>query len=82
MRKKEAKRKLQEMHHGGGDEEPEMKKSKFTSIKAGSNSEAEERTIFVGNLPITVKRPTLQKLFSKFGDIDSVRIRSAVSYIL
>lgn len=34
------------------------------------------RTIFVGNLPLKVKKKTLIKEFIKFGEIDSVRIRS------
>ncbi|KAK8520734.1 hypothetical protein V6N12_004662 [Hibiscus sabdariffa] len=34
------------------------------------------RTVFVGNLPIKVKKKVLIKEFSKFGDIESVRIRS------
>ncbi|XP_027360267.1 RNA-binding protein 34 isoform X2 [Abrus precatorius] len=34
------------------------------------------RTIFVGNLPLKVKKKTLLKEFKKFGEVDSVRIRS------
>ncbi|WOG90083.1 hypothetical protein DCAR_0209324 [Daucus carota subsp. sativus] len=34
------------------------------------------RTVFVGNLPLKVKKKTLLKEFSQFGEIDSVRIRS------
>ncbi|OMO77333.1 hypothetical protein CCACVL1_15074 [Corchorus capsularis] len=34
------------------------------------------RTVFVGNLPIKVKKKVLIKEFSKFGEIESVRIRS------
>jgi nucleolar protein 12 len=34
------------------------------------------RTVFVGNLPLKVKKKTLIKEFSKFGDVESVRIRS------
>ncbi|KAK8657979.1 hypothetical protein V6N13_036195 [Hibiscus sabdariffa] len=34
------------------------------------------RTVFVGNLPIKVKKKVLMKEFSKFGEIESVRIRS------
>ncbi|XVF52002.1 hypothetical protein PTKIN_Ptkin04bG0230300 [Pterospermum kingtungense] len=34
------------------------------------------RTVFVGNLPIKVKKKLLIKEFSKFGEIESVRIRS------
>ncbi|KAM7258925.1 hypothetical protein ACFE04_014666 [Oxalis oulophora] len=34
------------------------------------------RTVFVGNLPVKVKKKVLIKEFSKFGEIESVRIRS------
>ncbi|XP_062073581.1 uncharacterized protein LOC133777845 [Humulus lupulus] len=34
------------------------------------------RTVFVGNLPLTVKKKALIKEFTKFGEVDSVRIRS------
>ncbi|KAJ7943844.1 RNA-binding protein 34 [Quillaja saponaria] len=34
------------------------------------------RTIFVGNLPLKLKKKTLLKEFSKFGEVESVRIRS------
>lgn len=34
------------------------------------------RTVFVGNLPLTVKKKPLIKEFSKFGEVESVRIRS------
>lgn len=34
------------------------------------------RTLFVGNLPLKVKKKALMKMFSQFGEIESVRIRS------
>lgn len=34
------------------------------------------RTVFVGNLPLKVKKKTLAKEFSKFGEVESVRVRS------
>lgn len=34
------------------------------------------RTVFVGNLPLKVKKKALLKEFSQFGDVESVRIRS------
>ncbi|KAG1684010.1 RNA-binding protein 34 [Nymphon striatum] len=76
IRKKEAKRKLREEETEEIDE-MENKKMKFSHQKAGNDPEADERTIFVGNLPITVKRPELKKYFSKIGLIESVRLRSA-----
>ncbi|KAF8117173.1 hypothetical protein N665_0012s0177 [Sinapis alba] len=34
------------------------------------------RTVFVGNLPLKVKKKLILKEFSKFGEVESVRIRS------
>lgn len=34
------------------------------------------RTVFVGNLPMKVKKKALMKEFSQFGEIESVRVRS------
>ncbi|KAG1362027.1 RNA-binding protein 34 [Cocos nucifera] len=34
------------------------------------------RTVFVGNLPVKTKRKTLLKEFERFGEVESVRIRS------
>ncbi|CAH9120139.1 unnamed protein product [Cuscuta europaea] len=34
------------------------------------------RTIFVGNIPLKLKKKTLSKEFSKFGEIESIRFRS------
>ncbi|KAJ4829390.1 hypothetical protein Tsubulata_014533 [Turnera subulata] len=34
------------------------------------------RTVFVGNLPLKVKKKALLKEFSRFGEVESVRIRS------
>ncbi|OWM64158.1 RNA-binding protein 34 [Punica granatum] len=34
------------------------------------------RTVFVGNLPLKMKKKALLKEFSKFGEVESVRIRS------
>ncbi|TQD86362.1 hypothetical protein C1H46_028120 [Malus baccata] len=34
------------------------------------------RTVFVGNLPLKVKKKALMKEFAKFGEVESVRIRS------
>ncbi|GMJ06032.1 hypothetical protein like AT5G46840 [Hibiscus trionum] len=45
--------------------------------KEGFDDESKlSRTVFVGNLPIKVKKKVLMKEFSKFGEIESVRIRS------
>uniref|UniRef100_A0A6B2L772 RRM domain-containing protein n=1 Tax=Arcella intermedia TaxID=1963864 RepID=A0A6B2L772_9EUKA len=45
-------------------------------LKLGETPEMrEKRTIFVGNVPLNIKKKKLVKLFKKYGEIDSVRIR-------
>lgn len=40
--------------------------------------EREKRTVFVGNVPVNVKKPDMKKLFKTYGDIESIRFRSVV----
>mmetsp|Transcript_20871 Transcript_20871/g.51746 ORF Transcript_20871/g.51746 Transcript_20871/m.51746 type:complete len:388 (+) Transcript_20871:124-1287(+) len=47
-----------------------------TTTKQGESLEDEERTIFVGNLPLATTRRTLASLFRECGPIASCRIRS------
>ncbi|KAF8032552.1 hypothetical protein BT93_D1455 [Corymbia citriodora subsp. variegata] len=45
--------------------------------KDGYDDESKlSRTVFVGNLPLKMKKKTLMKEFSKFGEVESARIRS------
>ncbi|KAJ8633863.1 hypothetical protein MRB53_027199 [Persea americana] len=45
--------------------------------KEGFDDESKlQRTVFVGNLPLKMKRKALLKEFKQFGEIESVRIRS------
>lgn len=37
------------------------------------------RTIFVGNAPLSSTRKEIKKLFSKFGVVESVRLRSVIA---
>lgn len=41
-----------------------------------TNPDREERTIFVGNLPISTTRKTLERIFRSCGKIESTRLRS------
>jgi len=41
------------------------------------NPETEARTVFVGNLPSSMKKKTLKQLFSKVGTVETVRFRGA-----
>eukprot|EP00892_Ulva_mutabilis_P007239 jgi/Ulvmu1/4888/UM020_0174.1 len=56
-----------------------------THLKRSSNSEkhnevedpaATKRTVFVGNVPADTKKSSLKALFSKYGTIETVRLRS------
>ncbi|PSR93554.1 Nucleolar protein [Actinidia chinensis var. chinensis] len=49
----------------------------LVALKEGFDDEAKLlRTVFVGNLPLKVKKKALLKEFSQFGEVESVRIRS------
>jgi len=39
--------------------------------------EQEGRTVFVGNLPLTTEKKTLKNIFSEYGNIETIRFRSA-----
>ena len=60
-----------------------LKTDKLAQVKHEDTKERvideqkEKRTIFVGNLPAKVKKPSLKKLFSKFGKIETIRLRCA-----
>lgn len=53
--------------------------------KREEEKEKNERTLFVGNLPVsTIQKAEykeLKKTFSKYGNIESIRFRSVVSHI-
>lgn len=60
-------------------------KRKAKDVVASESKEEDEgfddeskllRTVFVGNLPVKIKKKVLTKEFEKFGEIESVRIRS------
>uniref|UniRef100_A0A146KSP7 RNA-binding protein 34 n=1 Tax=Lygus hesperus TaxID=30085 RepID=A0A146KSP7_LYGHE len=56
-----------------GDSSDEEEKNKAKLPKR--DLEREARTVFVGNLPCSVKKMKLKKWFSKFGEVESVRLR-------
>jgi RNA recognition motif-containing protein len=45
-------------------------------VTEASKKEKDERTIFVGNIPISCSTDKLSKLFSEYGAIESIRLRS------
>ena len=73
------------------DDESQAKKAKEVKLKTDKmaqvkhedtkdrivDEEKEKRTVFVGNLPVKVKKPSLKKIFSKFGKIETIRFRCA-----
>ncbi|KAJ0240625.1 hypothetical protein HA466_0222250 [Hirschfeldia incana] len=77
--------------YGNAEEEVKEKKKVGEKRKKGDEEAAETmvvskegfddeskllRTVFVGNLPLKVKKKLILKEFSKFGEVESVRIRS------
>ncbi|KAJ5067959.1 RNA-binding protein [Anaeramoeba ignava] len=44
--------------------------------------EINQRTIFIGNLPVEIKKKKLEKIFKEFGKIESIRFRSTAFEIL
>ncbi|XP_078128006.1 RNA-binding protein 34 [Sander vitreus] len=64
----------------GGESEAEQWVMKRQRLKARKEEEAmkRKRTVFVGNLPISCTRKTLQSLFRDKGSIESIRFRSVV----
>ena len=45
-------------------------------IKQFDDEEKLKRTVFIGNLPLNVKKKALVKQFSQYGPIESARLRS------
>ena len=68
--KKRKKKKTKTGSDSGGDTEDTSKND------PEKDKDAEERTIFVGNLPLTTTRKTLAALFRDCGPVASCRIRS------
>ncbi|MFS7914568.1 putative RNA recognition motif domain, nucleotide-binding alpha-beta plait domain superfamily [Helianthus anomalus] len=86
-KKAEVEAEYEERKYGGVDLELEKdegvkgkigeKRKGVDVLKEGFDDEEKlSRTVFVGNLPLKVKKKALLKEFSQFGEIESVRIRS------
>lgn len=56
--------------------EPEVKEPAFPKLTAEEQLAVDKRTVFIGNLPVGLKRKQLRKLFDEFGKIESLRFRS------
>ncbi|XP_059188973.1 RNA-binding protein 34 [Centropristis striata] len=63
-----------------GENDAEQWVMKRQKLKARKEEEAikKNRTVFVGNLPVSCTRKTLQRLFKDKGSIESIRFRSVV----
>ncbi|XP_070557126.1 RNA-binding protein 34-like [Ptychodera flava] len=60
------------------DDEIGFAKHKEKKVKPSPrNQEQDSRTIFVGNVPVSITKKDIMKLFGKFGEIESMRLRSA-----
>ncbi|XP_076898410.1 uncharacterized protein LOC143551964 [Bidens hawaiensis] len=84
-KKAEIEAEYEERKYGGV--ELELNKDEGVKVKTGEkkdvvpkegfdDDEKLSRTVFVGNLPLKVKKKALMKEFNQFGEIESVRIRS------
>eukprot|EP00112_Aurelia_sp_Birch-Aquarium-sp1_P006729 Seg1737.5 transcript_id=Seg1737.5/GoldUCD/mRNA.D3Y31 product="RNA-binding protein 34" protein_id=Seg1737.5/GoldUCD/D3Y31 len=69
---------------GTSSSEPSRKKQRENKKKfktedgtvKGDDPERLSRTIFVGNIPISATRKDLKKFFTKYGEVENVRLRS------
>ncbi|KAD5508367.1 hypothetical protein R6Q59_031040 [Mikania micrantha] len=59
-----------------GKKRKELDKSEVVPKEGFDDEEKLSRTVFVGNLPLKVKKKALLREFNRFGEIESVRIRS------
>lgn len=60
------------------EDEKDKPAKKQKKAKIEESPERLERTLFVGNLALTVTKKTLRKVFNKFGELDTLRLRSFV----
>ncbi|XP_076957896.1 nucleolar protein 12-like [Bidens hawaiensis] len=84
-KKAEIEAEYEERKYGGVD--LELNKDEGMKVKIGEkkdvvpkegfdDDEKLSRTVFIGNLPLKVRKKALMKEFNQFGEIESVRIRS------
>ncbi|KAK1436313.1 hypothetical protein QVD17_02092 [Tagetes erecta] len=59
-----------------GGKRKELDKEELVPKEGFDDEEKLLRTVFVGNLPLKVKKKTLLREFNQFGEIESIRIRS------
>ncbi|KAK9072870.1 hypothetical protein SSX86_009305 [Deinandra increscens subsp. villosa] len=59
-----------------GEKRKELEKEVVVPKEGFDDEEKLSRTVFVGNLPLKVKKKALLREFNQFGEIESVRIRS------
>ncbi|KAI3716732.1 hypothetical protein L1987_67820 [Smallanthus sonchifolius] len=59
-----------------GEKKKELEKGEVVAKEGFDDEEKLSRTVFVGNLPLKVKKKVVLKEFNRFGEIESIRIRS------
>ncbi|KAI3823585.1 hypothetical protein L1987_05024 [Smallanthus sonchifolius] len=59
-----------------GEKRKELEKRELVAKEGFDDEEKLSRTVFVGNLPLKVKKKVVLKEFNRFGEIESIRIRS------
>ncbi|KAI3822325.1 hypothetical protein L1987_09914 [Smallanthus sonchifolius] len=59
-----------------GEKRKELDKEELVPKEGFDDEEKLLRTVFVGNLPLKVKKKALLREFNQFGEIESIRIRS------
>ena len=77
--KKEKKPKHKRRRSDDSTAEPAKVEDEVANEASGvgqSDSEKDSRTLFVGNIPITTPSKSIRQFFSKYGDIETLRLRS------
>ena len=69
----------QERETAAAAEEPEADSAKDATQEDSVKDNAEERTVFVGNLPIDTTRKSLACMFKSCGKVESCRLRSVAA---
>ncbi|RDD44937.1 RNA-binding protein 34 [Trichoplax sp. H2] len=62
--------------HVSKDANQQAEKQQNVTKTPSDSDERNDRTIFVGNLPLHCKSKDVKKLFSRYGNIESIRFRS------
>lgn len=70
------KKKPKHKHRGRSSTSSLSSAASDTGGDKGVNDEKDEKTIFVGNIPLSADMKRLKKYFKEFGEIETIRLRS------